>query len=250
MKKKILVWSLIFSFFILVISNFASNASFFAKKADKSLDNQIRQKLRIGESWPVESKEYLSIWEKMHRQATKDLNDIVQKINKSYMDNYLNLLFYYIDNPYVCNQDCDNRGVPNFEIEKIYKEACESEDIQLYAAQLLKSIYIEARINKIKEVNYALIDNNEFQPLWTLKYFNAIIYYESIREWNDKLWQIVGFALDINFYTFGAYVNSWEEGPSAEDVENYPPDIKVKVNPLMLEFIDDLYNYVFLNRNI
>ncbi|QGS52180.1 hypothetical protein [Spiroplasma tabanidicola] len=250
MKQKRIYLLFLCLFFIFIV-NFGICVAYYIKNINPKIESKIEKKLNYNKNWPDETDEYLSTWQSMHTQSAQELNDISQKIKSDYLKNYTKLLYYYKDNPYSCNQNCDNRGIPNFEIEKIYKEVCDSDDIQMFGAQTLKSLYIESRINKIKKTGSSLIDSNSFIILWALKYFNAITYYDSVREWNSNLWEIVGFALDINFYTFGNYVQDgdWTKGPSEEDLANYPADVKVEANSVMKSFIDDLYDYVFIEKH-
>ncbi|AKU79929.1 hypothetical protein [Spiroplasma turonicum] len=249
MKAKLKLLLLLLPIIIVFIINIALFISSF-KKIDYTLEGRLETIIRKNDIWPDTSYDYLNIWEDLQEKTLDELNNSSSRITNYYSSNYVRLFSIYKDNKYSGNKD--EFGVPNYELDNLLQDIYNSDEVQFQSAYLLKSLFIEAQINYIKGNFNNLINPTSEIVLWSFKYFNALVFFNWLKIWVQDLGRTVEKPLSIDFYTFGSYIRGDELGRERWDLppifNNNEPIPVTRINGVLKEFIDNLYNFVFIKN--
>ncbi|WP_157806911.1 hypothetical protein [Spiroplasma floricola] len=174
----------------------------------KNLQAQLYSIVNPQRAYPPLEKEYLNIWKKLANESIEQQNKYNDKLINFYKDSYLSLFYKYNPSP----ENGEIVSIPDEDIKNIILDVTKSDTLQIFIAYYLKTIFIESRINFLNDPSLPLISTDKNIVIWALQYFSAITYFQWVKIWIYELGSTVERDFNIDFYTFGSYVQYDKNG--------------------------------------
>ncbi|QEH62117.1 hypothetical protein SCHIN_v1c09230 [Spiroplasma chinense] len=255
-RKKLISLMMIFAMILTILVNSLLNLLNTSVNT-KTLDNKLMSIVNPSREWPPIEKDFLNTWTTLEYYANLDTDKYTNEIQQIFIDNYTSLFEFYSKNPVEPGIAVDEQGVPSEKVSEVSKKVQQSDEIQYLIASTIKVQYIQANINYILGRNNLLSTGSEV--LYYLKYFNAFTFFYYFKVFISQINTSVSYELNLNFYTYGGFVPINPDTGDANfsvEPENYEqnlnegkyPTPKVAPNKILKDKVDELYNYVFIDK--
>ncbi|WP_339029734.1 hypothetical protein [Spiroplasma endosymbiont of Cantharis nigra] len=182
--------------FIFNLSYFFINNSFSNK-----LENRLISIINPKREFPELNNNNLNLWKKLADESIEEQNKYNNNLIEFYKKSYSDLFYKYNPNAY----ENPIVEIPQEDIDQIILKAAESDDLQIFTAYYLRTLFIESRINYLTQPDLPLIATDKNVVIWALKEFSAITYFQWVKIWIQELGQNVEKDFNLDFYTFGSY---------------------------------------------